>query len=858
MVLIQTQVRGFLARAQAQRLRKAAQAKKEFDAAVLIQTRYRTLRAFSRWHELWACSQAAVVKIQACFRVARAKRIVHDEKVRLKQLEAASMQFQFRYKGHLDKRTTEHEKRARLCKAQAIVAIQALFRGHHERLVYKAARNAHEFAMISLYLALRLQANCRGNAARSTYQRYRSAVIRVQSAYRRDFAQRFVAGWRIVWTLQTASALKLQMPARFYLARRAVVRRKAEREQELVEEEAATCITSAARSFLSRQHFEDDLLREEAATCIAACARTFAGRLTLEKKRQQRKEGAVTCVQALARRVTARQLFLQMIQARELLLEQEEAVITIQSLFRAWCGSRDFLAAEVQRDDELLREEAAMCIQAWDRKVLLQWNYRLLLCTTVLVQSTWRMLPHRRDFVHKRASATRMQNTTRVALAWRRFKVLARSLQNAFVDSDDELAFEKEEGAECIQMHVRRHLARIYVRRRRRSITVVQSHARGEWARRFAARERRLAEQMEAVSAQVQFRVGKREQQQPDEPPAPRELARSLSRRQAGAPRDAPSGVEATAAQSRSTSVWKEAQDNLLLQGSAIAIQAGARGLLGRLLYRALQQDYELELLEDAAAVAFFEDEEVEEYEAATLVQSVARMHAVRHGARRLAQLRAIQSTWRAHRVRAARCTQHAAAAKSVQALVRGWLARRRYDELLASTRLGAESDGAELEQMEAAICIQTCARGFAAKQAFRFEMRVALVAAITLQAWWRGSSARVAAMHTRLWTEAMEASSCQVQFRVRRDGDDIANEQWRRDEDAEREHSHFTEPAEAFREESAAATAIQSTFRGWFDRQFIAMLLNVRAGAATKLQAFARGCHCRVHMNEERDIEDN
>ena len=150
MVLIQTQVRGFLARAQAQRLRKAAQAKKEFDAAVLIQTRYRTLRAFSRWHELWACSQAAVVKIQACFRVARAKRIVHDEKVRLKQLEAASMQFQFRYKGHLDKRTTEHEKRARLCKAQAIVAIQALFRGHRERLVYKAARNAHEFAMISL------------------------------------------------------------------------------------------------------------------------------------------------------------------------------------------------------------------------------------------------------------------------------------------------------------------------------------------------------------------------------------------------------------------------------------------------------------------------------------------------------------------------------------------------------------------------------------------------------------------------------------------------------------------------------------------------------------------------------------
>ena len=105
-----------------------------------------------------------------------AKRVVSDEKVRIKQLEAASMQFQFRYNGHLDKRTMEHEKRARKCKAEAVTAIQALFRGHHERLVYKTIRDAHEFKMISMWLALRLQANFRGNIARRMYRQHRAAV----------------------------------------------------------------------------------------------------------------------------------------------------------------------------------------------------------------------------------------------------------------------------------------------------------------------------------------------------------------------------------------------------------------------------------------------------------------------------------------------------------------------------------------------------------------------------------------------------------------------------------------------------------------------------------------------------------
>ncbi|KAK9814207.1 hypothetical protein WJX72_002306 [[Myrmecia] bisecta] len=626
---------------------------------------------------------------------------------------------------------------------------------------------------VSEHIVTRLQAMRRASVQRRAFLRQRQQAILVQSLARR-FPQRMAflqlkgaalllqahwRGWAVRWLLRRTkrvwrghrarahvqrikAALLIQRLVRGHQVRRRLARRCS----------AASLIQANWRAAYQRQVY---LRLRHSAVIIQASMRSYAQRMRFLELRGAAltlQHAAATCIQSHWR--TAAQLAAYRHHCR--------CVIRIQA------AARGMLARLL-----LKRIKAAVVIQ----RVLRGRNTRVRLArqvaAAVAIQSGWRGSAQRRQYQRQRRCLVALQACVRRHAARKQF-LSVRAAAIAF------------------QAGWRARQARLLLQRIR-AVVVLQKVFRGQQARQWAARKAFLALRAAAVVMQASWRA--------------RQARLLLRRMKAAVVLQKTARGHAVRRQLRrqqAAAVVLQAQWRAVAQrqrfrvcrGSATAVQAAFRGWAGRMQFLQLR----------GAAILTQQRRFHSARMAVIKVQAVARMRVQRMAfvQQRTAAI-AFQTAWRARQARillrqtraavviqryasmlemraamqefaraARQYSLRCAAVIKLQALARGFAARRQYRIILAAhqarLQAAAEVRAAALafiapwatmfrdrchfrrirratrviqRQWRAALQVRTCAactiqaavRGFLARTQWQRAQR----AAVALQAWWRG-----------------------------------------------------------------------------------------------------------------------
>jgi abnormal spindle-like microcephaly-associated protein len=416
-------------------------------ATVLLQSVWRS--AVARWYVQEVRQQhRAVICLQSVWRSAVARSYVQE--VRQQHHAVICLQSAWRSFGA---RSDVQKMRVR---SLAAIALQSAWRSSVAR------SNVHEVRQ-QYHAVICLQSAWRSYVTRSQVQEVR-AVICLQSAWRSYVARSQVRVMRV----QSGAVICLQCAWRSSVVRSYL--------QEVRQQShAVVCLQSAWRSFVAQLYVHEMRVRSQAAIGLQSAWRGY-----LAQTRWSEMKLAVTCLQACARKRTARLQFCSV----------RAGAVTIQAIWRAQLASKKYTGCvhQIVVSQSYVRRKAA-CIEAARRRTAI-----------ILVQSSLRRVNAMRLCDALRET---LRNQTIAASAiqrcWRGFCVFVKF---HLVISD----------AITLQNAFRRALATMVARKRLGAVLDLQRSARCWVARRYlfqlrSERDERLRLEMSsALSIQSLFR----------------------------------------------------------------------------------------------------------------------------------------------------------------------------------------------------------------------------------------------------------------------------------------------------------------------------------------------------------------
>ncbi|GAB4814747.1 hypothetical protein N2152v2_001793 [Parachlorella kessleri] len=693
-------------------------------AAVAMQAR----RRGSAQRRKYLRQQAAAVQIQAAVR----RRQASCSYQQLRSAAVAAVRIQRHYRGHAV---------CQQLKAQHAAAtdIQACWRAYNQRQAFLQQRAA----------AVALQAATRAWSARRSFLQLRQASITLQQYWRgyavrqhlvkeRRAATAIQAAWRCYTHQQQLARLKA---AAIFL--QSLVRRNAAMQRLAEARHAAVCIQRQWRGYTVRSHLVHE---RQAAITIQA-----AWRCCMQRRRFSQLRGAAILLQSLARRNTAVRYLQQARQAavcmqrhargllaRRQLQQQHAACVRIQAAWRAKRGRLHFLR----------QKQAAILLQAHVRRSAVQRRYQQLKAAAVCVQSCWRarqarllLRRHkaarslqslwrgysmRRQLQQQQTAATRLQAAWRGSHALRHFQrqkqatillqaqwraVRARQryqqlraaaicLQGSWRARQARLLLRQHKAARSVQCVWRGHAVRMQLEQQRAAATLLQAHVRGTQARK---------QYMQLRGAALCFQSAWRARQ-----------ARRLLK-------------EHRAARTVQR-VWRGHRLRMELQKqrtSAVVVQSAWRGFATR---RWLQQTQAATTIQRYGRGFLVRRQAARNLEAAIIIQRSYRRHLD------WKRQRAIEAMTRQMRELAATMqlyTKRAAAALRIQAVWRGYTARKVYALLVWEHQ---EKLRLERQRQAAALAVIAPWAGVFRDRVWFLRARRAVR---VLQGWWRKQHAQ-------------------------------------------------------------------------------------------------------------------
>ncbi|KAL6073202.1 hypothetical protein STEG23_031590 [Scotinomys teguina] len=412
-----------------QRRFRCVQAQKSYkrrkDAVLTLQKYYRAYQKGKQARTDYLRKQAAALRLQAAFRGMKARN------AHRRMLAARVLQSYWRMR---------QERLRFLNLKKMVIRLQAHIRKHQQLQKYRNIRKA------AVVIQTRFRATVSARKVLASYQKTRSSVIVLQSAYRGMQARK-------MFSHTLTSVIKIQSYYRAYVSRKrfqsfrkaaiklqSIVRMKQTREQYLQLRAAALCIQQRYRSqkVAAQKRKEYTQVR---ASCIKLQA-YFRGCLVRKRMRLQSK--AAASLQSYFRMRKRRQQYLQMC----------KAAVVIQNLYRA-------RRAQVRHRKEFLQvKAAAICLQAAFRGHRVRQIIKQQSTAAVAIQRVFRGYSQRMKFQTMLQSALKIQR-------WYRAHQTARDVRTQFLKT--RAAVVSLQSA-CRGWRVRRQL-----RRERRAAVTIQS-----------------------------------------------------------------------------------------------------------------------------------------------------------------------------------------------------------------------------------------------------------------------------------------------------------------------------------------------------------------------------------------------
>ncbi|XP_013377331.1 PREDICTED: abnormal spindle-like microcephaly-associated protein [Chinchilla lanigera] len=467
--------------------------KRKRESVLTIQKYYRAYLKGKTERTNYLQKRAAAILLQAAFR----------------RMKARNLQTQIRAACVLQSYWRMRQDKFRFLNLKkSVIKLQAHLRKHQQLQKYTKMKKA------AIVIQTRFRAYVSARKVLASYQKTRSAVIVLQSAYRRVRARKMFL--HIV-----TSVIKIQSYYRAYISRKkflslksatikfqSVVRMKQARRQYLHLREAALFIQQWYRSqkMAARKREEYMQMRESCITLQAA----FRGHLVRKQMRLQR-EAAVSL-----------QSYFRMRKMRQHYLKTYKAVVVIQSYYRAYkaqfnqrkkflhvkraatCLQAGFRGYKVR---QIIKQQsrAALKIQTAFRGYSQRMKYQAILQSTVKIQRWYRahmiVYDMRRDFLKTRAAVISLQSAYRgwkVRKQMRKEHQAAIKIQSVFrmVKAQKQFRLLKT-AAVVIQQHLRALTAgrkqRMEYVKLRHAVMMLQSTWKGKSLRRQIQKQRNCA-----------------------------------------------------------------------------------------------------------------------------------------------------------------------------------------------------------------------------------------------------------------------------------------------------------------------------------------------------------------------------
>ncbi|XP_049490252.1 abnormal spindle-like microcephaly-associated protein isoform X5 [Panthera uncia] len=728
---------------------------KEEKSAVVIQSWYRMHKELQKYIHLRSC----VVIIQTRFRCLQAQKSY-------KRRKEAILTIQKFYRAHLKGKT---ERANYLQKRAAAIQLQAAFRGMKARNLRRQIRAACVFqsywrmrrdrfrflnlkkitiklqAQVRMHqqlqkykkikkAALRIQIHLRASIlakrALASYQKTRSAVIVLQSAYRGMQARR-----KFIHIL--TSIIKIQSYYRAYISRKkflrlkhatvklqSIVKMKQTRKQYLHLRAATLFIQQWYRSIKVAA-----LKREEYVQMRESCVKLQAfvrGHLVRKQMRSQRK-AAVSL-----------QSYFRMRKMRQHYLEMYKAAVVIQNYYRAYKAQvsqrKNFLQVKravtcVQaayrgyKVRQLIKQQsiAALKIQTAFRGYSKRKKYQYVLQSTIKIQRWYRTYRTVRDvrmqFLETKAAVISLQSAYRgwkVRTQIRRELKAAVRIQSAFRMAQTQKRFRLfKTAALVIQQHLRAWSAgkkqRMEYTELRNAALMLQSTWKGKIVRRQIRKQHKCAviiqsyyrmhvqqkkwDIMKKAARLIQmyyraYRIGRRQRQLYLKTKAAIVIIQSAYRSMRVRKKIKEYNKAAVAIQS-TYRAYKAKKNYATYRASAVLIQRWYRNIK---IANRQRKEY-LNLKKTAVKIqAVFRGIRVRRriqhmHTAATFIKAMFKMHQAKvryHKMRTAAVL--IQAAWRSYKARKYLCKVKAAC--KIQAWYRSWKARKEYLAILKAVKV--------------------------------------------------------------------------------------------------------------------------------------------------------------------------
>ncbi|NXD14361.1 ASPM protein, partial [Nothocercus nigrocapillus] len=387
---------------------QASKLAKRKRAALVIQSWYRMHKDLKRY----LCIKQSVIKIQAWYRCQLARRFYQDHRARIVTIQRY-------YRAY---RSGRNERENYLQKREAVIVLQAAFRGMKARMLYRQTKavcvvqslwrmrreklrflrikhsvitlqsHVRKYQQVKRYKAtknaasviqVRYRAYVTARKAASSFQRIRVAALVLQSAYRGMQARKEARVLR--------SVIKIQSSYRAYIVRKrfkslkdatvkiqAFVRMRQARKRYCTLRKATLYVQQRYRS---RRYVRQ--LKEDYRKLKGACVRIQAAvRGCLVRKKMERWKKAVIFLQACCRMRRDRQRYLSIY----------SAAVVIQKHYRAY-------RRQLCRRQDLLRvERAVVCLQAAYRGYRVRKTCKLQYTAAIKIQTAFRTHAARTKF----------------------------------------------------------------------------------------------------------------------------------------------------------------------------------------------------------------------------------------------------------------------------------------------------------------------------------------------------------------------------------------------------------------------------------------------------------------------------
>ncbi|XP_052593061.1 abnormal spindle-like microcephaly-associated protein [Peromyscus californicus insignis] len=467
--------------------------KRRKDAVLTLQKHYRAYRKGRLARADYLRKQAAAIRLQAAFRRMKAR----NSHRRMRAAYVLQSYWRMR-----------QERLRFLNLKKTVIRLQAHIRKHQQLQKYKTIKKA------AIIIQTRFRASVSARKVLASYQKTRSSVIILQSAYRGMQARK-------MFSHTLTSVIKIQSYYRAYTSRKkfqsfrkaaiklqSIVRMKQTRKRYLRLRAAALFIQQWYRSQkTAAQKRKESMQVRESCIRLQAC---FRGCLVRKQMRLQSR--AAVSLQSYFRMRRTRQRYLKMCKAavviqhfyraykaqvsqRKTFLQVKAAAVCLQAAFRGYrvrqiVKQQSTAAVTVQRVFRGYRQrrkfqrmlQSALKIQRWYRAHKIAYDVRTQFLRTraavVSLQSACRGWRVRQQLRREHQAAVKIQSTFRMVLAQKQFQLLRTA-------------------AIVIQQHVRAWAAgkrqRLEFVELRRAVLVLQATWKGKTLRRQIAQQHKCA-----------------------------------------------------------------------------------------------------------------------------------------------------------------------------------------------------------------------------------------------------------------------------------------------------------------------------------------------------------------------------